>query len=107
MTSTSLVVAVAVAAAAGAMVRALLSRFGWPSTLAVNLFGSFLLGVVIGSAPGDDLLTVAGTGFCGTLTTYSTFALEADRASGRQRILIVATNVVGCVAVAAIGFGLA
>jgi CrcB protein len=63
--------------------RALARR--WPDerfpygTLAVNLAGSFVLGLVAaqvaGGAPGW-LLTAVGTGFCGALTTFSSFGYQ-------------------------------
>ncbi|MEV0562263.1 fluoride efflux transporter CrcB [Dactylosporangium sp. NPDC050588] len=58
-------------------------------TLIVNVFGSALLGSLIGA--GDALpatvRTLVGTGFCGALTTYSTFSLETLRLveEGRPR----------------------
>jgi fluoride exporter len=57
------------------------SVFPW-GTLLVNVLGSLLLGVVGGAVSGGAptwLLTVAGTGFCGGLTTFSTFGLESVR----------------------------
>lgn len=48
-------------------------------TLAVNLIGALLLGVLVGAAlPGDEL-PLAGTGFTGAFTTFSTWALESHR----------------------------
>jgi CrcB protein len=56
--------------------------FPW-GTLLVNVVGSLLLGataaaVARAGAP-DWLLTLVGTGFCGSLTTFSTFGLETVR----------------------------
>lgn len=55
-------------------------RFPWP-VLAVNVAGSVLLGVLLAEEPTHPalrtLLHDAGAiGFCGGLTTFSTFALE-------------------------------
>jgi CrcB protein len=52
-------------------------------TLSVNVAGSLVLGVLAGSAahtgaPGW-MLTLGGTGFCGALTTFSTFGFETVR----------------------------
>ncbi|MFN8085304.1 MAG: fluoride efflux transporter CrcB [Dermatophilaceae bacterium] len=77
--------------ALGAPVRYLVDR--WVSTrhdsvlpwgtFTVNVAGSFTLGVigafvVVHGGPGW-LLTVGGTGFCGALTTFSTFGYETVR----------------------------
>jgi len=58
---------------------------GWPvSTFAVNLIGALILGVLLEalsrsrSAAGTRLRLLVGTGFCGGLTTFSTFAVEMD-----------------------------
>lgn len=84
-------VLVLIGGALGAPVRYLVDR--WVSarhdsvlpwgTFTVNMAGSFILGViaaivVVRGGPGW-LLTVAGTGFCGALTTFSTFGYETMR----------------------------
>ena len=48
--------------------------FPW-GTLVVNLVGSFLLGVISVQAP-PQLAALLGAGFCGALTTYSTFGAQ-------------------------------
>ncbi|WP_027408312.1 fluoride efflux transporter CrcB [Anoxybacteroides tepidamans] len=77
--------AVAVGGAAGAVARSLVNGWidaPWPiATLVVNIVGSFILGTLTGYSlkkPVDDTLKAAiGTGFCGGLTTMSTFSKEA------------------------------
>lgn len=58
------------------------SVFPW-GTLAVNVVGSFLFGVIAALARDGELSAAAvpglGVGFCGALTTYSTFAYETLR----------------------------
>jgi CrcB protein len=58
-------------------------------TLAVNLSGSVALGVLVGAGVGGDALLVAGTGFLGAYTTFSTWMLESERLGedGRWRAL--------------------
>ena len=82
---------VAIGAALGAPLRFLTDRFiqarhdtPFPlGTLVVNLLACLLLGVVTGAAGVDaasrHLLLLAGTGFCGTFSTYSTFSYETVR----------------------------
>jgi CrcB protein len=54
-------------------------RFPW-GTLVVNVVGSFVFGLLAGLVAYHDVdvvaRTVAGTGFCGALTTFSTFTSE-------------------------------
>ena len=85
-----LIGAIALGGAAGTAVRAAIAQalpsrmdaFPW-ATLAVNISGSLVLGVVIAvsverAAPQRYLRPLLGTGFCGGLTTFSTFAVETD-----------------------------
>lgn len=51
--------------------------FPW-GTLFVNVSGSFLFGLLVGSSSGN-LRTIAGTGFCGAFTTFSTMSYETVR----------------------------
>jgi CrcB protein len=95
---------VALGAAVGAPLRFLTDRtlkgwfpgrFPW-GTFAVNMVGSFILGLVTAAAS-PAVATLAGTGFCGALTTYSTFSYETvGLAEGGNRLLGT-VNVVGSV----------
>ncbi|WP_229076154.1 CrcB family protein [Actinoplanes sp. DH11] len=73
------VLVVALGAAAGASLRYLADRLiGSPrGTLTVNVTGSLILGLVLGLPLPPIWVALAGTGFCGALTTYSTFSWEA------------------------------
>ncbi|GGL68008.1 fluoride efflux transporter CrcB [Halocalculus aciditolerans] len=48
-------------------------------TLAVNVLGSFTLGLLTFSGVGGDALLFLGTGACGAFTTFSSFAYETMR----------------------------
>ncbi|MBB2945186.1 CrcB protein [Actinoplanes lutulentus] len=69
---------VALGAAIGAPLRYLAGQlFPEPwGTLTVNVVGSLILGVVLGLPLSPSLTALLGTGFCGALTTYSTFSWE-------------------------------
>lgn len=94
--------------------RALSRRFGhafpWGTT-AVNLAGSLLLGLLAGMVEfhgwQDDIVRVAGVGFVGAFTTFSTFAVETTRLPARARVRYVGISVVGGLGLAAAGLALA
>lgn len=48
-------------------------------TLAINLSGAFLLGLLVGLATTGDALTLAGTATLGSYTTFSTWMFETQR----------------------------
>jgi CrcB protein len=48
-------------------------------TLAVNLIGAFLLGVLVGAALSTSTFRLIGTGLIGAFTTFSTWTLESHR----------------------------
>lgn len=58
------------------------SVYPW-GTFTVNIVGSALLGFVVGATSTSALpswaLALVGTGFCGSLTTFSTFGFETVR----------------------------
>lgn len=68
--------------------------FPW-GTLAVNVAGCLLLGALSGAglAATGPAMTLLGTGFCGALTTYSTFGYETVRLAERGAGFAAAANV--------------
>ena len=70
------------------------SVFPW-GTLAVNLSGCLVLGALAGAGTAlpTPLLTLLGTGFCGALTTYSTFSYETVRLVEQRAYFYAAANV--------------
>lgn len=70
------------------------SHFPW-GTVAVNVFGSFLLGLLTGAAQAlsPGVQAAVGVGFCGALTTYSTFSYETMRLLENKLAGYAAANV--------------
>jgi len=106
---------VALGAALGAPLRLLAGRHldrttgdrpvHW-GTLAVNLIGSGLLGWLVGHGVDGRPLLLLGTGFCGALTTYSAVAVQSVNRGGWAGPAYAVTTVVGCLAVAWLGYQL-
>jgi CrcB protein len=76
-------------------------------TLAVNLSGAMLLGLLAGLALEGDALLLAGTATLGSYTTYSTWMLETHRLTEDGRVGDAIVNAVASiilgVAAAALG----
>jgi len=105
---------VAVAGAAGVTARyavGLLTPSLW-ATLAVNVLGSLLLGLLVevGRDLPDAVRTAVGVGFLGGFTTFSTFSVQAVLEAEGGRVgtaaLYVALSVALGIAAAAVGYGL-
>jgi CrcB protein len=110
---------VIVGAAIGAPLRYLLDRFvqrihstAIPlGTLTVNLVASVVLGAVTGLAAGGSashhVQLLVGTGFCATLSTYSTFSYETVRVAEEDGAAVatfyVCLSVLGGLGAAALG----
>jgi CrcB protein len=111
-----------VAGALGAVARHLVDHVvqrrvatGFPlGILLVNLSGSLMLGLLVGSALHHGLstawLTVVGTGLIGSYTTFSTFTFDTVRLLESDRwtvaMLSVAVSLVAGIGVAAAGLAL-
>jgi fluoride exporter len=73
------------------------TSFPW-GTWTVNVVGSFVLGVVAAAGP-QWVVTVAGTGFCGAFTTFSTFGDETVRLAEEGETSTAVWNVIASLAV--------
>jgi fluoride exporter len=100
--------AVAVGAAVGAPLRWFLNRrfdLGWPwGTFVANVLGSFLLGCSTALAVDGWRFALLAIGFCGGLTTYSSFAVQTHALGWRRGGLYAAITIVLSVAGATLGF---
>ena len=103
------VLAVAVGSALGAPARYLLDQlissrherlFPW-GTFAINVSGSFLLGLLVSAAAHGGvapwLLAGLGTGFLGAYTTFSTYTWESLRLVEDGAVLVACLNLGGSV----------
>jgi len=84
-------------------------RFPW-GTLVVNTLGSFLLGLILAwsstqgvdSSNGSSAYALLGVGFCGGLTTFSTFSMETYSFVARSSWARALLNVLGSVCICAL-----
>ena len=98
--SPAVVLAIGAIGGVGAIARFLLDgavsqragrSFPW-GTLAVNLTGAFVLGVLAGATISEDAYLLAGTGLVGAYTTFSTWALESHRLGEDGQLRLGALN---------------
>ncbi len=110
--------AVMIGGAAGTLARAGLAEAlpvtpgHWPwATFAANLAGTLLLGWLVAAVAGGLWRPLVGTGFCGALTTFSTFQVQlvelADDGHGALAALYLVVSVASGLAAAALGGRLA
>jgi CrcB protein len=89
------------------------SVFPW-GTFVINVSGAFILGALAAATLHHHLPTnlslLLGTGFCGGLTTFSTFSFETVRLMEDGSLAEAGLNAVGSLAVglaaSALGYGL-
>lgn len=106
---------VAVGGAVGALIRwAVVEQFDQSKTTTIvvlNIIGSLILGLLVGARRTrsrraritENHFLLLGTGFCGGLTTFSTFALDVAKAidngqAGQAALLTVTTAALAIVA---------
>ncbi len=101
---------VALGAAVGAPLRYLWSQAlddRWPlGTLLVNVVGSGLAGMFAALSFGDHAWAFAMTGFCGALTSYSAFVVQAVDRGPRLGSAYAAATAVASIALCFVGFAL-
>lgn len=103
---------VAVGGACGAIGRYAITSLvaGAGTTLALNVLGSLVLGWLAARYRNTSVWSVAGVGFCGGLTTFSTFALDVanwfERGDVADGVGLAAITIFGAVTAAFAGFAL-
>ena len=88
----SVVVVFFLLAAGGSLLRWGLQNSGkWSKpagTFVANIIASFLLGVLLGGSPSAETVTVIGTGFLGSFSTFSTVMMEvSDELEDNRRLV--------------------
>ena len=63
-------------------------------TLAVNVSGAVILGLITGLALGHEQALLAGTAAVGSYTTFSTWMLETQRLTEERQYRTAAANVI-------------
>ena len=111
------VIYVAIGGAIGSVLRYLLSKVDWLNatqwnTMAINLIGSFLVGLLFGyvtkNSSNNVLTYLLMIGFCGGFTTFSTFSLDNLKLLINQEYLTVLiyslSSVVGGILMVYLGY---
>jgi CrcB protein len=78
----------------GAIGSRLAGGFPW-GTFAVNVSGSFALGLLAGAGVSGTVLTLAGTAALGSYTTFSTWMFETHRLGEDDDRRLLAANLIG------------
>lgn len=77
----------------------------WPrGTLIVNVAGSALLGLLVGSGADGAAYSLVAVGFCGGLTTWSAFAVQTHGLGGRGGTAYALATLGLALAACAVGF---
>tara|TARA_Y100001970_G_scaffold256616_1_gene334501 strand:+ start:4440 stop:4835 length:396 start_codon:yes stop_codon:yes gene_type:complete len=98
-------------AAAGSLLRLGFQNSGrWskpPGTFIANIIASFLMGILLGGSPSAESVTVIGTGFLGSFSTFSTVMMEvSDEVESNRKLiatLYLCLSIIAGVAAAFLG----
>lgn len=106
------IVLVGLGGAAGALTRfaigELVAADRYPiSVIVVNLVGTFLATLLLVRSPSAELLLLASVGFCGSLTTFSTFSVQTVRLWQEDRPAVATSFALGTLLACVLGAGIA
>lgn len=105
-------VLVGIGGAAGALARFAVGEYlgadPYPvSVVVVNALGSFIATLLVVLGPASDAVLVASVGFCGSLTTFSTFSVRTVTLWREGRRTVAASFATGTLLAALVGVGIA
>ena len=76
-------------------------------TLIANIIASFFLGLLLGGSPSGATITVVGTGFLGSISTFSTVMMEVESDLERKRkmpaLIYLSVSILGGTVAALVG----
>jgi CrcB protein len=72
-------------------------------TFVVNVLGAFAIGILFGANADHDLTLIAGVGFLGGFTTFSTWMFESERLNVDSYPITAARNIAFSTAVGFLG----
>lgn len=76
-------------------------------TFAVNVVGSFVLALVTFLGAGDAVLSLVGTGACGSYTTFSSFSVDTVQLWEDDQVMLALMYATGNLVGALVAIGLA
>ncbi|SEP07969.1 CrcB protein [Halogranum amylolyticum] len=76
-------------------------------TFAVNVVGSFVLALVTFLGASDAVLSLVGTGACGSYTTFSSFSVDTVQLWEDDQVILALTYATGNLVGALVAIGLA
>ena len=80
------------------------------ATLAINLVGSLIIGILAGLKPNQLAVLLLGVGFCGGFTTFSTFSMDGFKLLKASEMgvfaLYYSLSIIGGLILAWVGYNL-
>mgnify|MGYP001444294468 CR=1 FL=1 len=66
-------------------------------TFIANIIASFLLGVLLGGSPSGEEVTIIGSGFLGSFSTFSTVMMEVSDELEKEKRVLASTYLVASI----------
>ncbi|MED5264668.1 MAG: CrcB family protein [Actinomycetota bacterium] len=66
-------------------------------TFIANIIASFLLGVLLGGSPSGEEVTIIGSGFLGSFSTFSTVMMEVSDELEKEKRVLASTYLIASI----------